>query len=102
MPTSAPTQSPHPSPRLAAPLLVTLAACSGGVEPVAIVARAPVEAIVDVDFGLRVDLRMGHALAGDARHADLNGDGVADLIETDPVRRALTIALGTRRTTKWS
>ncbi len=47
-----------------------------------------------VDFGLRTDLHLGSSFLGDMVHADVNGDGIEDLIESNFGTRFLTIALG--------
>ena len=49
---------------------------------------------LSVDFGLRTDLHLGTAFLGDMLHADINGDGIEDLVESNFGTRFLTVALG--------
>jgi len=47
-----------------------------------------------VDFDLRSDLHLGSAFLGDLLHADLDGDGLEDLVEANFGTKFLTIAAG--------
>lgn len=78
-------------------LLALTTACtdSGGLARTAGSTSNP-STTLDVDFGLRRDLElaMGNAFLGDVIHADLNGDGISDLVETTFLAQKLNIALG--------
>ena len=99
-----PTKRPWPLPcpralrRAAVPLLllVALTAChdSGGSVTIGGGGGGPGGPRLIVDFGLRTDLLLGLAFLGDLRHADLDGDGIEDLVETNFLPQFVTIALG--------
>lgn len=78
-------------------LLASTSACtdSGGLSRTAGLTVNP-STTLDIDFGLRRDLElaMGNAFLGDVIHADLNNDGIADLVETTALAQKLNIALG--------
>jgi len=51
---------------------------------------------LEVDFALRTDLTLGSGALGDVLHADLDRDGIEDLIEADFGGEAVTFARGQR------
>ena len=56
--------------------------------------QGPGTTTLEVDFALRTDLVLGSAYLGDVAHADLDGDGLTDLVEANFGPRFVTIAFG--------